>query len=935
MIFRPLQLGTVASASVAALLISYVTVLPATAGPQLPGLDAVQEATVAESGLANEPADRFIVKFADRSRASTAERDTAYEDTARSLGIPVEEIGSTVDGATVVEAAGELTEAQADDVVAVLEARDDVEYAEVDVFLRPTAVAPNDSLYGSQWNLFEGRGGMRVDAAWPRSTGEGVTVAVIDSGITAHSDLAGNLVAGYDFISSPEIAGDSDGRDPDPADEGDWCESEPSSWHGTHVAGTIGALANNAEGIAGVAFGAKIQAIRALGACGGYTSDVAAATLWAAGGAVSGVPVNPTPAKVINLSLGGDGACGPSFQAAINYAVSRNVVVVAAAGNARSLVQFTSPANCDNVIVVGATGREGNQANYSNYGPEVDVSAPGGDASTGLASAILSTVNNGVYAPAAEGYGYKQGTSMATPHVAGAAALMLAANPALTAAQVEAQLKATVRPLPGSCYTGGCGTGLVDAAAAVASVAPAIPDLASATPMVTGQARVGGVLSASAGVWGPAPVSLAYQWLRGGTPIPGATQAKYTVAAGDTGAKLSVRVTGTKPGYNSAIRTSQQTAAVTNSADDVVTPVPTIQGTPQVGKTLTATPGEWKPAPVQLTYQWLRNGSPITGASAPTYTPGAADLNRTLKIRVTGSGTSVPPTERTSAATAAVVPGVLQPTRPVISGAAAVGSSLVAEPGVWGSGTTFSFQWLRNGSAISGATTPAYRPTGDDISTRLSVQITGTRPGYTTVATTSTQTQPIPRPFRDVPATMQFQDEMSWMAAEGISTGWRESDGTRTYRPLTTVNRDAMAAFMYRMAGSPAFTPPTTSPFADVSTTQQFYKEMAWLAKSGISTGWNGPNGTKTYRALTPVNRDAMAVFMYRMAGSPAFTPPTTSPFADVSTTQQFYKEMAWLAKRGISTGWNGPNGTKTYRALTPVNRDAMAVFMYRFSRIS
>jgi serine protease len=115
-----------------------------------------------------------------------------------------------------------------------------------------------------------------------------------------------------------------------------------------------------------------------------------------------------------------------------------------------------------------------------------------------------------------------------------------------------------------------------------------------------------------------------------------------------------------------------------------------------------------------------------------------------------------------------------------------------------------------------------------------------------------------------------------------------------------------------------------------VSTGQQFYKEMAWLADQGISTGWTEANGTVTYRPLQSINRDAMAAFLYRMAGSPEFTAPVASPFADVSTGQQFYKEMAWLADQGISTGWTEANGTVTYRPLQPISRDAMAAFLYR-----
>ncbi|MDQ6740551.1 MAG: S-layer homology domain-containing protein, partial [Actinomycetota bacterium] len=133
---------------------------------------------------------------------------------------------------------------------------------------------------------------------------------------------------------------------------------------------------------------------------------------------------------------------------------------------------------------------------------------------------------------------------------------------------------------------------------------------------------------------------------------------------------------------------------------------------------------------------------------------------------------------------------------------------------------------------------------------------------------------------------------------------------TLTYRPLPSVNRDAMAAFLYRMAASPAYIAPTVSPFKDVSTGQQFYKEMAWVSEQGISTGWTEPDENRTYRALTPINRDAMAAFLYRSAGSPAYTAPTVSPFKDVSPGQQFYKEMAWVSEQGISTGWTEPDGT-------------------------
>ncbi|MDR6638306.1 hypothetical protein J2Y68_001950 [Paenarthrobacter nitroguajacolicus] len=185
--------------------------------------------------------------------------------------------------------------------------------------------------------------------------------------------------------------------------------------------------------------------------------------------------------------------------------------------------------------------------------------------------------------------------------------------------------------------------------------------------------------------------------------------------------------------------------------------------------------------------------------------------------------------------------------------------------------------------------------------------------------------------FTDVAAGAQFHEEISWLAAQGISTGWAEADGSRTFRPLQAVNRDAMAAFMYRLAGSPAFQAPAKSPFADVTPSTQFYKEITWLASKGISTGWVESSGTKTFRPVQPVNRDAMAAFMYRFAGSPAFTP--SAAFTDVPAGAQFRKEISWLAGSGISTGWTEANGSKTYRPLQPVNRDAMAAFMYRYNQ--
>ncbi|MEL7296071.1 MAG: S8 family peptidase [Pseudomonadota bacterium] len=352
----------------------------------------------------------------------------------------------------------------------------DVAYAEIDQLLQPMAT-PNDARYNEQWHYFEATGGLNLPTAWDSSTGAGVVVAVIDTGYRPHVDLNANLLPGYDMISDTFVSVDGNGRDSDARDPGDASAAgdcgpgEParsSSWHGTHVAGTISAVTNNGTGVAGVAYGAKIVPLRALGRCGGFTSDIADSIIWASGGSVLGAPANANPADVINMSLGGGGACSATTQSAINTARNNGSTIVVAAGNSNANTSGFNPANCSGVITVAATNRNGGRAYYSNFGSEVDVAAPGGDIRFGAAGGVLSTLNSGSNGPASDNYEFYQGTSMAAPHVAGLAALMLAEDSSLTPNQVESTIRNTARSFPASCSQ--CGTGIADAAAAVAAV---------------------------------------------------------------------------------------------------------------------------------------------------------------------------------------------------------------------------------------------------------------------------------------------------------------------------------------------------------------------------------------------------------------------------------------------------------------------------------
>ena len=424
-------------------------------------------------------------------------------------------------GADLFTVGGRPSRAELQTLVSALRADPAVEFAEIDEMMRPAA-APNDQYFAQyQWHLQATPGGINAPAAWETSQGEGVIVAVIDTGILpAHPDFeAGALLEGYDFITDTFVSRRPTAeRVPGALDYGDWAAAdecgtgrpaEPSSWHGTHVSGTVAEATNNSIGMAGVAPKATILPIRALGRCGGYTSDIADAIVWASGGTVAGMPANPNPAQVINMSLGGGGACSTSgaTQLAINGAVSRGTTVVVAAGNSNANAANFSPASCANVINVGANGITGARASYSNYGALVDIAGPGGGGGVdgnpnGYVWQAMSLSDTGP-TDGALSYGGMAGTSMAAPHVAGVVALVQSALVAndqdpLTPAAMEQLLKDSARAFPVSIPSGTpIGAGIVDPVAALQAVLgggtdPGEPGDTTATPL-TNKVAVTGV----------------------------------------------------------------------------------------------------------------------------------------------------------------------------------------------------------------------------------------------------------------------------------------------------------------------------------------------------------------------------------------------------------------------------------------------------------
>ncbi|VXB54274.1 putative Thermitase [Arthrobacter sp. 9AX] len=509
--------------TLSAILASVVMAVPAHADANL----EVRKASPRTGTAQATATDQFIVGLKTRpgiasEAAATAE---AARTAAAGLGVAAQRVRGTATGAQVVRTSKALPAAEAETFLAALRANPQVEYAEPDVIMHTQAAEPNDPGYAVQWGLWEEPAGVRIPGAWDVNRGEGAVVAVVDTGITSHYELNGKVLPGYDMMSDAVWSRDGGGRDANPQDEGDWTtagQCDPgtpesiSSWHGTHVAGIIAATANNNDGISGVAPEAKILPIRAIGACGGYSSDIADSIVWAAGGQVAGVPANPNRANVINLSLGGLAPCSATQQAAINFAHNAGSAVVVAAGNSTRPAADVSPANCQNVITVAAAGRNGGRAPYSNYGAAVDVTAPGGDLSgDDYRAGILSTSNFGSTTPETEAYEYLQGTSMAAPHVAGIAALMMSEiGGTYTPAAVEQRLKATARPTAIAC-TEGCGAGLVDATKALNFSDADLPANTVRPAAVTFSDKDGTAQDTFT-----VPTSQGVEYLAGGTVVP-------------------------------------------------------------------------------------------------------------------------------------------------------------------------------------------------------------------------------------------------------------------------------------------------------------------------------------------------------------------------------------------------------------------------------
>jgi serine protease len=657
--------------------------------------------------------------------------------------------------------------------LARLRADPSVETAEEDQRRYPHAV-PNDPLFTGQWYEQNAQpAGVDAVTAWDTTTGgSNIVIADLDTGVRFdHPDLlavsaSGRLLPGYDFITDPAIANDGDGRDPDPSDPGDWvtaadaqttefsgCDVENSSWHGTRTAGILGALSNNSTGITGMTWKPLILPVRVLGKCGGVDSDILDAMRWAAGLQVTGVPNNPNPAQIINMSLGGTGACTSAEQTVINEVVAAGVLVVVSAGNEGGPVD--SPANCVGVAGIAGLRNDGTKVGFSSLGPEVALSSPAGNCVNSTGACLFSidtTVNNGTTTPTTNGYtdqlNPNLGTSFSAPIVSGIGALMATVNANLTPAQLIARLKEGAKIFPVSsdttvpschvpasatdlqtaecnCTTQTCGAGMANAPGALKAALRPIAAVMIPTTVAAGQ-NVTLAGTGSAAACGHTIVTYAWTNVSNtGNAITGANTASAMVTAPTSGS-ITVRLTVTDDaGLQDTAdvvvsETSVTTAAPSNansgkctaSAMPVAVTISPTTASVQSGngtQKFTATITNTSNTAVTWSVNGIAGGNATVGmiSTAGVYTaPASVPTPATVTVMATSSADA---TKSASAQVTVTMPIAVSVTPTTVSVIAGATQSFVAS--VTGS-SNLSVNWSVNGVAGGNATVGMISTTG-------------------------------------------------------------------------------------------------------------------------------------------------------------------------------------------------------------------------------
>jgi serine protease len=623
--------------------------------------------------------------------------------------------------------------ADVDAALKQLRADPSVAFADIDEWRYPHAL-PNDPLFvptataSGQWfmqtpsTLTPTSDAAATDAvsAWDVTQGSsGTVIADVDSGIRFdHPDLlragfGGRLLPGYDFVdqdvdssnSNPLgtflVANDGDGWDPDPSDPGDWidstdlkntavfpsknCSTSNSSWHGTRVMGVLGAITNNDVGIAGMTWNPYLLPVRALGKCGGLDSDIIVGIQWAVGMSIAGVPDNPYPADIVNLSLGGTGSCPSDYKNLISTLTRMGVLVVASAGNESGPVDI--PANCPGVLAVAGLRNIGTKVGYSSLGPEVGIGAPAGNCVNSTSGSpclrsIDTTANDGATTPGGntntDQFNSNLGTSFSAPIVSGVAALMRAANANLTPPQLIARIRASATPYPqpaglaqcssGSsssgecaCTTTTCGAGMVNALSAVRAALNPIAAVKVPVGFTTGSATLDA--SGSAAACGATIVS--YAWSSSGAVhiVSGAASAAVNVTSFGAGT-LALVVTDSSGNTDTAtvnFRTSGATTAAPSSAGSTagacVTPMTVTPVAPTVTEAFE--PGSVAAngsAVLTVTFS-NSNGFDLTQSGITIVLPAGLQLGATAPATTcAGASKSLTPSSSTVTLSGAIIP---------------------------------------------------------------------------------------------------------------------------------------------------------------------------------------------------------------------------------------------------------------------------------------